>query len=233
MMATNRGDALPTRLREGNAISLIKNLVFILVCGSLFPGCAAVDPVVKIGLVAPFEGEHRAVGYDVIYSARLAVREINHQGGIGGYRVALVALDDSGDPSLAVETAASLVLDPAVVAVMGHWQPDTTAAANPIYHQAGLFFIPMGENAFGVQNPQAYPAEFREAYAAVTPFEEEAGPFAGSTYDVFQIIWAEMNTAVLNSGKINRKAMQQTLSQSEYIGMTGNRYQLPSANGDG
>ncbi|MCP5097251.1 MAG: ABC transporter substrate-binding protein, partial [Chloroflexi bacterium] len=67
-------------------------LLFLLI------GCASVAPVVKIGLVGPFEGQHRAVGYDVIYSARLAVREINAAGGIGGHRVALVALDDSGDP---------------------------------------------------------------------------------------------------------------------------------------
>ena len=75
----------------------------------LLSGCASVDPVVKIGLVAPFEGQNRAVGYDVIYSARLAVREINEAGGIGGYRVALVALDDSSDPTLAAQTAHALV----------------------------------------------------------------------------------------------------------------------------
>ena len=65
-------------------------------------GCQKTDPVVKIGLVAPFEGRYRPIGYDVIYSARLAVREINAAGGIDGHRVALVALDDGGDPQLAL-----------------------------------------------------------------------------------------------------------------------------------
>ncbi|MCA9973855.1 MAG: ABC transporter substrate-binding protein, partial [Anaerolineales bacterium] len=91
----------------------------------LLTGCASTAPVVKIGLVGPFEGQRRAIGYDVIYSARLAVREVNAAGGIDGVRVALVALDDSGDPRLARETAAALVVDPAVVAVIGHWSPET------------------------------------------------------------------------------------------------------------
>ena len=41
-------------------------------------GCQARSPqVVKVGLVAPFEGEQRDLGYDGIYAARLAVREFN------------------------------------------------------------------------------------------------------------------------------------------------------------
>ena len=78
---------------------------FCLLIFTLLSACNSVDPVVKIGLVAPFEGENRAIGYDAIYSARLAVREINAAGGIGGHRVALVALDDSSDTGLAQENA--------------------------------------------------------------------------------------------------------------------------------
>ena len=85
--------------------------------------------MVKVGLVAPFEGRHRAIGYDALYSARLAVRELNAAGGIDGTRVALVALDDSGNPEFAAATADSLIVDPNVVAVVGHWLPETTAAA--------------------------------------------------------------------------------------------------------
>lgn len=40
--------------------------------------------VIKIGLVAPFEGRYRYVGYDAIYAARMAVQEINAAGGAGG-----------------------------------------------------------------------------------------------------------------------------------------------------
>lgn len=85
----------------------------ILFCLTLFLlSCRPSPEVIKIGLVAPFEGAGRPIGYDVIYSARLAVREVNQQGGVDGRMVALIALDDGGDVQAARETAVSLTLDP-------------------------------------------------------------------------------------------------------------------------
>jgi ABC-type branched-subunit amino acid transport system substrate-binding protein len=89
-------------------------------------------------LVAPFEGRYREVGYEVIYAARLAAREINQAGGIAGYSVELLALDDSGDPDLAAEQARKLAADPQVVGVVGHWLEATTQSAAPDYARAGL-----------------------------------------------------------------------------------------------
>lgn len=169
--------------------------------------CASVDPVVKIGLVGPFEGANRAIGYDAIYAARLAVREMNAAGGIGGYRVALVALDDGGDPALARETAVSLTIDPAVIAVIGHALPETTAAAQPIYAEADLRFVPLGDTAFGPQAVETYTPAFIQAYEAVTPFDEQAGPYAGPTYDAFQLLFQEMETAVVQSGTLTRQTL--------------------------
>jgi ABC-type branched-subunit amino acid transport system substrate-binding protein len=93
---------------------------------------------VKIGLVAPFEGRYRDVGYEVIYAVRLAVREVNAAGGVGGHSLALQALDDAGDPAQAVEQARKLAADPDVVGVLGHWLEATTIAAAPSYARAGL-----------------------------------------------------------------------------------------------
>src|SRR5688572_12765648 len=53
------------------------------------------QPMIKIGLVAPFEGRYRDVGYEVVYAVRLAVREANARGGVAGHVVELIALDDS------------------------------------------------------------------------------------------------------------------------------------------
>jgi hypothetical protein len=180
---------------------------FVGLLWSLLASCATAPPVVKIGLVGPFEGRHRAVGYDVIYSARLAVREINAAGGIGGYRLALVALDDGGDPELAAQIAASLVLDEAVVAVIGHWLPETTAAAAPIYQAAGLHFIAGGQYPYELADPAHLSPAFREAYAAVTPFDETAGPYAGPAYAAMQAIFADMETAVQANVPLSRAAL--------------------------
>ncbi len=200
--------------------SLVAVLVTLFLLVSAY-GCASVDPVIKIGLVGPFEGEHRAIGYDVIYSARLAVREINQAGGIGGYRVALVALDDSGDPVLAQQTAVSLTIDPQVVAVIGHWLPETTAVAAPLYAQAHLPFIPMGAPPFGPADPAALPAVFQQAYETLTPFDEVAGPYAGSTYDAFQLLWQALEKGKGTQTTLDRAAVADGLTGLEYDGLTG------------
>ena len=98
-------------------------------------------PVVKIALVAPFEGRYREVGYEINYSVRLAVREANQNGGVAGYSIGLLAFDDSGDPDMAMAQARKVASDPQVIAVLGHWLDSTTLAAVPEYDAAGIPLI--------------------------------------------------------------------------------------------
>lgn len=100
----------------------------------------ATRPIVKIGLVAPFEGRYRYVGYGLFAAARLALREANAAGGVGdpAYSVELVAYDDGADPELARQQAEKLAVDPEVVLVIGHFREETTRAALPVYAREGL-----------------------------------------------------------------------------------------------
>lgn len=192
-------------------------LVFVLATLIVFfiVGCHSVDPVVKVGLVAPFEGRHRAIGYDALYSARLAVRELNAAGGIDGTRVALVALDDSGNSEFAAATADSLIIDPNVVAVVGHWLPETTAAAKPRYASSELTFIAGGEAPFQPVDPQQLSMEFVESYTAVTPFDETPGPYAGPAYEAYQSLWRLFEEAQEQHGAITRSTVRKTLRELE------------------
>lgn len=108
----------------------------------LILGLMACQParILYIGLVAPFEGRDRAIGYDAIFGARLAVRAWNaaHP---EGPRVMLVALDDQGDPARAQERARQIVAYPHLIAVIGHFRPETTQVAAPIYRAAGIPLI--------------------------------------------------------------------------------------------
>lgn len=108
----------------------------------LVAACVPVTrPIIKIGLVAPFEGRYRAVGYEVIYAVRLAVREANAAGGVAGYAVELTALDDSGDPASAAEQARKLATDPQIAGVIGDWLDPTTLTAAPVYAAEGLPYL--------------------------------------------------------------------------------------------
>jgi ABC-type branched-subunit amino acid transport system substrate-binding protein len=185
-------------------------------------GCRfGVAPVVKIGLVAPFEGQHRPVGYDVIYSARLAVREINAVGGIGGYRIALAALDDSGAPDLAAAAAGSLVIDPAVVVAIGHWLTATTQAGLAVYHAGSLPVVTTSQRPFRPADPGQLPLDFLTNYALVTPFDEAPGPYAGPAYDAMYLVFAAMARAADETGQISRDSLATTLSETTIQGITG------------
>lgn len=115
-------------------------MVPLLILGLL--GWTACQPgeVAYIGLVAPFEGRDRAIGYDVIFGARLAVRAWNAAHPEGPF-VMLVALDDQGDPILAQGRARQIVAYPHLMGVIGHFRPETTWAAAPIYRAAGIPWI--------------------------------------------------------------------------------------------
>ncbi len=103
-----------------------------------------VPPVLKIGLVAPFEGRYRQIGYDAVYAARLAVREINDAGGVNGYALALVAFDDGGTADGAEAAAQALLVDEQVIAVIGHFRQESSAAAAPRYTAQGMPFLVIG-----------------------------------------------------------------------------------------
>jgi len=114
---------------------------------TLLSACTVVRitrPVVKIGLAGPFEGPYRYAGYDAFYAVRLALRAANASGGVGGYNVELVAYDDQGTISGARTVARNLVLDPQVIAVIGHFRDETTAAARGVYAQADVPLIDTG-----------------------------------------------------------------------------------------
>jgi ABC-type branched-subunit amino acid transport system substrate-binding protein len=183
--------------------------------------CRAVAPEVKIGLVGPFEGKERAVGYDVIYSARLAVRQVNEAGGIGRYRIGLVALDDFGDPEMAAKSAESLILDPQVVAVVGHWGEATSMAARPLYDGAGVPFLAGGAPPLAPFDPDRLPPEFAAKYAETTPFDEMAGPHAGPAYDAMYLLFAAMEQALAESGAIDRQSLEAALDATTHLGVTG------------
>ncbi len=93
---------------------------------------------IKVGLVAPFEGLHRPLGYEVLFAVKLALQERNAGGGVNGYQVELVALNDFDDPSEAQTQARALVADPDVLGVVGHLSSAATLAAMPVYQDANL-----------------------------------------------------------------------------------------------
>lgn len=85
------------------------SLLFVALLGGC--GFIATPPAVRIVLLAPFEGEHRHIGYNALYAARLALSELP-------LHYELLAVDDGGTTDAARERAAALRLDPSVAGVV-------------------------------------------------------------------------------------------------------------------
>jgi ABC-type branched-subunit amino acid transport system substrate-binding protein len=126
---------------SGRTVFILAVLILLilgwLAC-TLVKSPLGVPPTVKIGLVAPFEGLHRPLGYEALFGVKLAIQERNQGQGLHGYRIELVALNDFDDPAEARKQAAALVADLDILGVVGHLSSSTTLAAGPVYQQANL-----------------------------------------------------------------------------------------------
>jgi len=114
-------------------------LVAVLMLGLLLlAGCKNVraPEVVKIGLIAPFEGPSRPLGYDVLNAVKLRISQWNESGATP--KIELVALNDDSDPELAVRLPAQLAQDPDIRVILGPPQGHTAMAALPKLAETGI-----------------------------------------------------------------------------------------------
>jgi len=120
-------------------LRVISRLFAIIAFLPLITACSPIpDKTIKIGLIAPFSGRYREIGYQAIHGARLALAEYRASDALHKHSVELLAFDDAGYPDSAIEQAKQLLVDTDVVAVIGHWLDATTSAAAPIYVNAGI-----------------------------------------------------------------------------------------------
>jgi ABC-type branched-subunit amino acid transport system substrate-binding protein len=130
-----------------------------------FPG--SVKPTVKIGLVAPFEGLYRELGYEALYAVRLAVRQRNEVGGVGGsHLIELVALNDFNESGEAVVQARKMAVDAGVLGMLGGWSPETAHSAGAECDRLGLAFLAPGDDLLGESVLLLADPEFIQDYKA-------------------------------------------------------------------
>jgi hypothetical protein len=191
------------------AYSLFLGSCCLLLAACSFPG--SVKPTVKVGLSAPFEGLSRDLGYESLHAVRLAVRERNEAGGVGGrYLVELVALNDFNEPEEAVVQARKMAVDPGVLGVLGGWSPETARSAVPEYERLELAFLtPEPETIIYLAAAPADP-EFVDAYQAMSG-GAPPGPVAIWAYAAANRLLDAFDTAVRVQGHPGRLGVRAAL----------------------
>lgn len=193
-------------------------------------GCyGSTQPVVKIGLIAPFEELYREDGYEALNAVRLAVNQRNARGGVGGRQVALVALNDNGRPDESRQQAAKLAVDGDVLGVVGPLRSDSALPAGQILDGQHLAWIALAEAApdelaasLGrlsmAPTADAMPAEFVQAYQSL------AGAQPGSrsllAYDAANLLLDAMERAAAQ-GDLDRPSVLQAFQDLGTEGWQG------------
>ncbi len=136
---------------------------------------AAADETVSIGLVAPLTGDQAYIGIGCQQGALMAIEDANVKGPVfGNAKLKLVPLDDQHNPTQAVLAANKLAADPAVAAVVGHFNSSCTKAASAIYHEARLAQVSPAST-----NPDISKQGF-DTFFRVCPTDDVQAPAAAS-----------------------------------------------------
>ncbi|OQA22113.1 MAG: hypothetical protein BWY63_00980 [Chloroflexi bacterium ADurb.Bin360] len=133
---------------------MTKRCLFALLLISLLlvAGCGKSNGVkeptrgeVLVFVAVPLTGFQANGGQTVLGGVRLAAEQLNRSGGLDGYKVVVVPLDDESDSDVAVDQVAqiqdALNQGKQVVAVIGHLNSGQTLAAMELYSSLPLIVI--------------------------------------------------------------------------------------------
>ena len=100
-------------------------------------GCKQ-EQTIKIATQSPLTGDTKEQGIDIKNGALLAVEQLSSGLAEMGIKVELAPFDDQGDPKQGIENAKTIVADPAILTVVGHYDSGVQIPSSEIYHGANL-----------------------------------------------------------------------------------------------
>lgn len=112
----------------------------------LFAGCTARPKgEATLFVAAPMSGFQANGGQTVVGGVRLKAEQQNRAGGVAGYSIKVVALDDESDPDVALgitdEVQAALDAGEKVIGFIGHYNSGETLAAMDVYGRLPIVVI--------------------------------------------------------------------------------------------
>ncbi|MGD8624597.1 MAG: branched-chain amino acid ABC transporter substrate-binding protein [Anaerolineae bacterium] len=128
----------------------LKHGILLLVAlAMLLAGCGGPSEPdkgqVTVYVAAPLSGFQANGGQTVLGGARLAAEKINRAGGLLGYKVNVVGLDDESDSDVALDIAAQIQdavnRGENVLGVIGHLNSGQTLAAMEVYQNLSLVVV--------------------------------------------------------------------------------------------
>lgn len=123
-------------------IAVFSAIAAVVAVATIAVGCSSSSSskssnTIRIGLEAPITGDLAELGQGMLNGAKQAATQINNNGGVGGKKIEIVAIDDKGDPDVGV-SAANNAVKAGLDAVVGPYNSGVGLKTLPIYMNAGL-----------------------------------------------------------------------------------------------
>jgi branched-chain amino acid transport system substrate-binding protein len=132
----------------------------------------AADKSVTVGISLPLTGADAQAALKIKQGAQLALDDANAAGGVGGYKINIMVLDDGTatagqyDPAQAATNARKMVSDSTVVAAIGPQMSGSGKAMSPILSQGDLAIITPASTNPDITNPK-FASQYRPGGKAV------------------------------------------------------------------
>lgn len=157
----------------------------------------AADKTVKVGINLPFTGADAHDAELIKDGALLAIDEANAQGGVTGYKIDVLLLDDGTatagqyDPAQAATNARKMVSDKQVVAAIGPQMSGSGKAMSPILSQGDLATITPASTNPDITDPKfagQYRPKGKAIYFRTVTTDAFQGPNMANYYaDVLKV----------------------------------------------
>jgi branched-chain amino acid transport system substrate-binding protein len=157
----------------------------------------AADKTVKVGINLPFTGADAHDAELIKDGAMLAIDEANAQGGVAGYKIEVLQLDDGTatagqyDPAQAATNARKMVADKGVVAAIGPQMSGSGKAMSPILSQGELATITPSSTNPDITDPKfagQYRPKGKPIYFRTVTTDAFQGPNMANYYaDVLKV----------------------------------------------
>jgi len=121
--------------------------ISLVACCLLLAACGPAQPKgeVTVYVAAPLSGFQANGGQTVLGGAKLMAEQLNKAGGLLGYQVKVVGIDDESDSDVAVEVAAQIKEaiggKDEIIGLIGHYNSGQTLAAMEVYKDLPIVII--------------------------------------------------------------------------------------------
>ncbi|MEN8098753.1 MAG: ABC transporter substrate-binding protein [Chloroflexota bacterium] len=168
--------------------------------------------IVRLGVLAPFEGRHREIGYQIVFGVRLAVQEWNRGEASQDYRVEVTSLDDHSGETATERAVKAFAMEPSVVAVIG-WSPEEQVNAAASYLAGeGVLYLTLTETEIV---PVTDDNDFAQRYRQANILNQPPGPYSKPAHDTALKVLDEIVSLSDKGDEVSRQSLLDTFNRSD------------------